>query len=281
MDNSESSRVLSERSHRKGSGLAIGALTVAWSGLIVLAGCGKAPPSVSRSAPSPTTAPPVAAWPAESLLPKIELPQADQRLGTAIVVVVDTSGSMSQKVRDHEGAPHPKHEIAQTALRRIVEVTDAWKKGHTESPLYLGILSFSSHSSTVLPIGPFDATAAKSAVDKIPHPAGGTAIGRALEDAFKALYSTGCVRKHLVCITDGENTVSTPPDLMARQLFSQTNGEVEIHFMAFDTSVRHFAFLKQVNGSVVEAADGAQLQTRLVDLYEKRILVEAMPAEKE
>jgi hypothetical protein len=68
---------------------------------------------------------------------------------------------------------------------------------------------------------------------------------------------------------------------MARQLFAQTKGDVEIHFVAFDTSARNFAFLKNVNGSVVEAADGAQLQARLVELYEKRILVEAMPAEKE
>jgi hypothetical protein len=36
-----------------------------------------------------------------------------------------------------------------------------------------------------------------------------------------------------------------------------------------------------VNGSAVEAADGEQLKRRLTELYEKRILVEAMPAEKE
>jgi hypothetical protein len=84
-----------------------------------------------------------------------------------------------------------------------------------------------------------------------------------------------------VCITDGENTIGTPPEQVARQLFSQTKGDVDIHFIAFDTSARHFGFLKDVNGTVVEAADGKQLQDQLVDLYEKRILVEAMPAEKE
>nr|HPM23150.1 hypothetical protein [Phycisphaerae bacterium] len=97
----------------------------------------------------------------------------------------------------------------------------------------------------------------------------------ALEAGFKALYASGCVRKYVVCITDGENTVGPPPDRIARQLFAQTGGEVEIHFVAFDTSAAQFAFLKSANGAVVEAADGAQLQARLAEIYEKRILAEA------
>ena len=142
-------------------------------------------------------------------------------------------------------------------------------------------MNFAGLCSNVLPMGPFDAAQADAAVGKIPQPGGGTAIGLALEEGFKALYATGCIRKHLVCITDGDNTVGAPADLMARQLYAQTKGDVEIHFVAFDTSGRKFAFLAAVNGSVVEAADGAQLQERLVELYEKRILVEAMPAEKD
>ena len=63
-------------------------------------------------------------------------------------------------------------------------------------------------------------------------------------------------------------------------LHEQTGGEVEIHFVAFDTSAGHFAFLKDVNGFVVEAADGAQLDARLADIYEKRILAEAPSAEE-
>jgi hypothetical protein len=61
---------------------------------------------------------------------------------------------------------------------------------------------------------------------------------------------------------------------MARQLYHQTEGAVEIHFVAFDTSSRHFGFLKDVNGHVVEAADGKQLQDQLVQIYDKRIFAE-------
>jgi hypothetical protein len=282
MTHSDRNRASAARIPGKGTGFAVGALTIAWSGLIALSGCGRAPDR-APSAPAPAARPHTgaAASPAESLLPPIDLPKADQRLGTAVVVVVDTSGSMSQKVDGPDKTRQHKNEVAQAALRRIIDVTEGWRQKHVDSPLFMGILSFSSHCTTVLPVGPFDAAEATAAVSKIPHPAGGTAIGRALEEAFKALYASGCVRKHVVCITDGENTVSTPPNLMARQLFSQTKGEVQIHFVAFDTSARHFDFLKDVNGSVVEAADGAELQVCLVDLYERRILVEAMPAERE
>lgn len=242
-------------------------------GCVVFAGCGRAP------APAPPTvvAPPPTSTP---MISRIDLPQPAQRLGTAVVVLIDTSGSMAQPIADHSGRQRAKHEIARDALKHIVETTETWHRQHQDTNLFLGITNFSGVTAGVLPMGPFDAAAAQESLARIPAPAGGTAIGLALEEGFKALYGTGCIRKHLVCITDGENTVSTPPDLMARQLHAQTRGDVELHFVAFDTSGRHFGFLKDVNGSVDEA-DGTQLEQRLVDLYEKRILVEAMPAEKE
>jgi hypothetical protein len=243
--------------------------------LAALAGCGE------RAAAPPAARPTARQEQSPPLARSIELPQPDQRPGIAIVVLIDTSGSMAQSVRGHAGHQRPKNEIAREVLARIVDVTRDWHSRHSETPLYLGIVSFSGVTSNVLPAHPFDVAPTQAALGRIPAPAGGTAIGLALQEGFKALYGTGCFRKHLVCITDGDNTVATPPELMARQLYAQTKGEVELHFVAFDTSARHFGFLKEVNGTVEEAADGAQLQTHLVELYEHRILVEAMPAEKE
>ena len=37
-------------------------------------------------------------------------------------------------------------------------------------------------------------------------------------------------------------------DWVARGLYGQTKGEVELHFVAFDTSASQFQFLKEVNG---------------------------------
>ncbi len=249
------------------------ALTTVAICLAAVSGCGRSPspPAPSKSAAAPTA----------GGVPSIHLPQPAQRLGTAVVLLVDISPSMEQPVPDHAGHMRPKNRIAREALQRVIRVTDDWHKQHADSTLYLGITHFDRACSTILPMGPFDAARADAAVAKKPRPGDGTAIGLALEDGFKALYGTGCIRKHLVCITDGESNVGPPPDAVAHQLYSQTKGDVEIHFIAFDTSARHFGFLKDVNGSVVEAADGAQLQAQLVELYEKRILVEAEPAEKE
>lgn len=244
--------------------------------VLLLSGCGRAAPPPNAWVP-----PPSEQQRDIHLIPPIELAQPSQRLGTAIVVLIDTSGSMSQPVADLVGREQPKNVIAREALSQIIKVTADWQRAHKDSTLYMGIINFAGETSTVLPMTPFNAEQARAAIEQIPPPGGGTAIGLALEEGFKKLYETGCIRKHVVCVTDGENTVATPPDLMARQLFAQTKGDVELHFVAFDTSAENFAFLKNVNGNVHEAGDGAQLQKHLVDLYEKRILVEAMPAEKE
>jgi len=249
----------------------------AWTGVVIAAavwaimlsaGCEESPspsrPSAAANRPSPA---PVAA--------AIDLPRVDQRLCTAVVLLVDTSGSMSQSVPDRGGVQQPKHLIARRALDRIIDYTTNWRQTHSDRVLQLAIYHFSSAVHGVLQMGVFDGAAATSAVGRIPGPGGGTAIGLALEAGFRSLYGSGCVRKYIVCITDGENTAGPPPDRIARQLYRQTGGEVEIHFVAFDMSAARFDFLKDANGTAVEAADGEQLQAQLSEIYEKRILAEA------
>lgn len=240
---------------------------------LLLTGCDRSPPPSSPHG----SAAPMTAEVATHLIP---LPQADQRLCTAVVVLVDTSGSMKEEVVDRQGVRRPKYLIARDALKEIVDYTGQWEKKHTDRVLEMALFSFSSSPSPVLRMGRFDLARTQQALQTIPQPGGGTAIGEAVEEGFKALYQSGCVRKYLICITDGENTAGRPPDRVARQLHAQTQGEVEMHFIAFDTSASKFGFLSEVNGHTTEAADGAQLRARLTDIYEKRILAEA-PAEQE
>jgi Mg-chelatase subunit ChlD len=204
----------------------------------------------------------------------LDLFKAEPREGTAVVVLVDTSGSMAQSVKDRGGKMRPKYLIARDALERIIERTAEWKKTHPKTNLQMGIYNFSSTVNEVLPIVEFNEARARDALVKIPKPAGGTAIGKALESGYKALYRSGCIRKFVVCITDGENTAGPQPDWIARNLHAQTGGEVELDFVAFDTSASQFQFLKEVNGHVVEASDGEQLGRYLTQIYEQRILVE-------
>lgn len=228
----------------------------AWAGVVSLAlGCG------SSSRPGKVA--------------PIDLPQAEARPGTALVILVDTSSSMNGEVPDHEGKRRPKSQIARDALARIVKTTADWKRKNPDRHLDLAIYHFATRIAPVLPMGEFDADKAAEALKKIPKPEGNTAIGLAMEAGFRALYGSGRSRKFILCITDGENTEGPAPDRVARQLHDQTQGGVEMHFVAFDTSARAFGFLKFVNGHVVEANDGEQLQMELGRIYEKRILAEA------
>jgi Mg-chelatase subunit ChlD len=205
---------------------------------------------------------------------QIDLFKAEPRPGTAVVILVDTSGSMAQAVKDRDGKLRAKDEIAGDALRHIIRHTADWKKAHPQVNLQLALYNFSSTVQEVLPMGGFDPVKAEAAVARLPRPNSGTAIGTALEAAFKALYRSGCTRKFVVCITDGENTAGPPPDWIARHLHARTEGEVELDFVAFDTSASQFKFLNGVNGHVVEASDGARLQAEMQKIYQERILVE-------
>jgi len=251
-----------------------GMLVVALGLVVAGSGCGRTGSVVltKKGAPPPPVVP--------ALSSPIDLPQVEAKPGTAIMILVDTSGSMRNEVPDGSGKTRPKDQIARAALERIIQHTAKWKKDHPDRALQVGICYFSSSVGVVLPIGDFDEAKAKAALDKLPRPNSGTAIGRALEQAAKDLYRAGNVRKHIVCITDGENTSGTPPEAIARQLHAQTEGGIAFHFVAFDTSSSHFDFLKKVNGHVAQAADGPQLQAELTKIYDQRILVEVEEPQK-
>jgi Mg-chelatase subunit ChlD len=243
-----------------------GLALVAWLAWLA-AGCGESP--TSHALPkTESPKPPAAAY-------QVDLPKGEPRPGTAVVILVDTSGSMAQPVPDAAGKQRPKNEIAREALNHIVGTTADWKKGHPNAHLELAVFNFSSRVNPVLPMGEFDAAKAQAALGRIPAPNGGTAIGLAVEEAYKALYRSGCARKFIVCVTDGENTSGPGPDVVARRLHDQTQGGVQLNFVAFDTRASQFKFLAPLNGHVVEAADGGKLQAELTNIYEKRILAEA------
>lgn len=234
--------------------------TAAVAGLaavLLLAGCTKGKP------------------PPEPLGPKV--PAGDVTTvggGTAVVILVDTSGSMQDPVKDHDGKMRPKHELARAALDRIMERTGEWRKGHPDKMMKVGLAHFSGSVADVLPLGDFDLARAQQAVKRIPPPRGDTAIGTALKHAYRELVKAHAERLFILCITDGQNTHGPSPEHVARQIHDESGGKVEIHFIAFDVSAQHFAFLKDVGGRAVEAADAKQLQEALDTIYQKRIFAE-------
>ncbi|HEX7623344.1 MAG TPA: vWA domain-containing protein [Anaeromyxobacteraceae bacterium] len=205
--------------------------------------------------------------------PAYYVSEVEEGIGAAVAILVDTSGSMRSAA---PGDGRPKHEVARQALEEVVSATDAFVERRPDVPIKLAIYGFASSPWVVYPMQAYAGAAVKQALARLPGPGGGTAIGNALLEARPALYRSGAFRKHIVVITDGENTVGSAPDLVARDIFRKSRGAVSIHFIAFDTSPAHFGFLSDVGGEVLAAQDASSLRLALKQIYEGRILAEAM-----
>jgi Mg-chelatase subunit ChlD len=201
--------------------------------------------------------------------------EVEEGLGAAVAILVDTSGSMKEPV---PGDSRPKFVVAREALEAMLDATDGVIAKRPDFPVKVGIYSFSSSAVRLLPIQPYDRKTVRAALARLPSPGGGTAIGDAMRTARPDLYRAGVFRKYLLVVTDGENTSGRAPDGVAREIFRKSEGGVQVHFVAFDTSPEKFAFLKDVGGSVMGAANGSDLRKALDDVYQGKILAEALDA---
>jgi Mg-chelatase subunit ChlD len=203
----------------------------------------------------------------------------DEGLGAAVAILVDTSGSMRQTAA---GDTRPKYVVAQEAIEAMLDATDAFVAKRPDFPIKIGIYSFSSNVRTLRPIQTYDRASIRKALDDLPRPGGGTAIGEALREARPDLYQAGVFRKYLLVVTDGDNTSGQSPERVAREIFSKSQGAVQVYFVAFDTTPQKFAFLKDVGGDVIGAGTGDELHHALDGIYQGKILAEAPDAgEKE
>jgi Mg-chelatase subunit ChlD len=198
--------------------------------------------------------------------------EVEEGLGAAVAILIDTSGSMKDPV---PGDSRPKAAVAREALEAMFDATDALVAKRPDFSVKVGIYSFSSDVSTVLPMRTFDRGAVREALTRLPRPGGGTAIGEAMRAARPDLYRAGVFRKYLLVVTDGENTSGRAPDDVARDIFRKSERGVQIYFVAFDTSAERFSFLKEVDGEVIGAGSGPELRTALDEIYQGRILGEA------
>jgi Mg-chelatase subunit ChlD len=199
----------------------------------------------------------------------------DEGLGAAVAILVDTSGSMA---REAPGDSRPKYVVAREAIEAMLDATDAFVARRPDFPIKIGIYSFSSSVRTLLTIQPYDRAAVRLALARVPPPGGGTAIGEALHEARPDLYRAGVFRKYLLVVTDGENTSGRGPERVAREIFRKSEGAVQVYFVAFDTSLEKFAFLKDVGGDVIGAGTGGELRKALDGIYQGKILAEAPAA---
>jgi Mg-chelatase subunit ChlD len=123
-------------------------------------------------------------------------------------------------------------------------------------------------------MGAPDLEKATAAIDAM-RPEGGTPIGSAMIEAKRQLDRTGLSRRHLLLITDGENTNGeTPSEVMTALARRPASEQPSIYFVAFDIEAERFQAVSNAGALVMAAANAEQLDTTLDNLLRGKILVE-------
>ena len=212
----------------------------------------------------------------EQLAPGV---QVEQRDGLAAAIVIDVSGSMEDDVRGEDGREIAKIEVARRAARDLVEQFVKYAEAHPNEPVMLGIYEFSRRRGEpdcrpVIRMGPPDRESAMAGIARLDAD-GGTPIGQAMITAKQELDRTGLTRRHLLLVTDGENTDGFKPEKVAEVIGKRPEAErPSMYFVAFDVEASRFARLRDAGGLVLPAANARELNNTLDVLLSGKILVE-------
>ena len=212
----------------------------------------------------------------EQLAPSAEI---KQREGLAAAILIDVSGSMEDEVRGENGREEEKIDIARRAARDLVEQFARYAEEHPNEPVLLGLYEFSERSGkpdcrAVIPMGPPDRARAERALASM-RAQGGTPIGNAMITAKRELDETGLTRRHLLVVTDGENTDGFAPDAVTAGIHRRPEAErPSIYFVAFDIEERRFARVRDAGALLLGASDAKELNTTLDSLLRGQIFVE-------
>ena len=203
----------------------------------------------------------------------------DAREGLAAAIVIDVSGSMNETVRGIDGTEQRKIDIARRAARDLVEQFARYAEEHKDEPVLLGVFEFSDRDGQaacrpVIPMGVPDRARADAALASL-RAEGGTPIGAAMIIAKHQLDLAGLSRRHLLLVTDGENTEGFDPEAVAAAMARRPEAErASIYFVAFDVDDSRFAGIRDAGGLVLAAADAKDLNETLDSLLRGRILIE-------
>ncbi len=199
--------------------------------------------------------------------------------GIAAVILLDTSGSMKDRLVDADGHTKPKLAIAQRALISLIRQFEDFGRKNPERKLLVGIYEFSSRDDEplcrqVLRLSPPDLSEAEAVLQKI-KALGGTPIGNAMIEAKRRLDATGFSHRHILVITDGENNRGYAPGDVAHAIGQRPDGErASIYFIAFDTQASHFDPVRDAGGLVLSASSEKDLNQTLAFVLTGKILVE-------
>lgn len=199
--------------------------------------------------------------------------------GTGIMIVIDLSGSMENKVKGENGEYVAKIQIARTCLAKLLDKIADFSSQHPEKNIQVGICGFSGEAEDILEVGPLDLAQAKASGSKISigfGGGGGTAIGTAIAHAKKSLNATGLTGSHILVITDGENNAGESPDVIVAAIGQlPTEQQSSVYLIGFDVDAQVFAPVKDAGAMVFSAQDEKELTTVSDFVLSRKILAEA------
>lgn len=199
------------------------------------------------------------------------------REGLAVAIIYDTSGSMLEPVQNAQDVPEAKYLVAQRAMSSILDLLAAYAFA-TNHVVEVELLTLAGNrAQTALPMRPFNAAAFKSWIKAFDDPKGGTPLGAAVRKAARDLLASPLTRKHVLVLTDGENTEgpepqNVMPDIQKQAAEFQTR--IQYHFVAFDVAAERFNAIKELGATVVSAMDEVQLKDQLEYIMQNKILLE-------
>jgi hypothetical protein len=129
-----------------------------------------------------------------------------------------------------------------------------------------------------VPMAPLNTAATRKWLAGLPPPDSTTPLGDAMTLAGRSLRSSPALSKHLLVLTDGENTTGSNPLSALTALQKQTQDQdqpVFVHILALDIPPAVFTSLQKAGATLIGAADEKQLQSQLDFILENQILVEA------
>jgi hypothetical protein len=221
----------------------------------------------------------------EPVLPHLRAADED---GVAVAILYDTSGSMKQAVRNAKGGTSPKYVIANRALTTIAKQIQTFATNSASGgvrKVEAGLFIFDGDSAKeAVRFGPFKPAPFEAFASSFTHPGGNTPLGNSLVVCAQALMNSPLSRKHVLIITDGENSVGPTPSAVFPRLKKEAeekHATLSVHFVAFDVAAKVFDSVKKQGATVVAATDEGTLFTQLQFILQKKILLEdEEPAKK-
>jgi Mg-chelatase subunit ChlD len=211
----------------------------------------------------------------QQLAPVSSIPARD---GLVAAILIDVSGSMEQQVAG-DGGRERKIDIARRVVRGLVAEFEAYASDHPGEPVMLGIYEFSRRDDQpdLRPVFEMRALSGAAEIGDLAGVVaeGGTPIGSAMIAAKHQLDATGLSRRHLLVVTDGENTNGVSPDQVTAAIGRRPELErPSIYLVAFDIDASQFNRVRDAGALVLAAGNATELTETLDGLLRGKILVE-------